>query len=140
MQGLGAPRLGMAWIYSVCLSKVKAGYSAAEPLTPANTVSIWGYFNQRGKDQEILEFLLFAACTLLSYHHHYLFPLLPFSPYLTVSTVCFAYISPSYLPLLRNTLPSTPAVLHNLISSDVFSEQEGTAFHFNQIQAFQKNP
>lgn len=39
-----------------------------------------------------------------------------------------------------NTLPSAPAVLRNLISSDVFSEQEGTAFHFNQIQAFQKNP
>jgi len=39
-----------------------------------------------------------------------------------------------------NTLPSNPTVIHNLISNDVFSEQEGTAFHFNQIQSFQKNP
>lgn len=131
---------GWEWHGSILSVKVKADCSAAEPLTPANTVSIRGYFNQRGKDQEILEVLVFAVCLFLSCHQHYLFLPLPFSSHLSFSTVRFACISPSYLPPLQNTLPSTPAVLHNLISSDVFSEQEGTAFHFNQIQAFQKNP
>lgn len=67
------------------------------------------------------------ACSqslFLSCHYHYLFLPLPSSSYLTLNTVRFACNSPSYLPPLRNALPSTPAVLRNLISSDVFQSKK----------------
>lgn len=67
---------------------------------------------------------LFAVCPFLSCHQHDLFLPLPFSSHLMVSTVHFACISPSYVPPLQNTLPSTPAVPHNLISSDVFQSKK----------------
>lgn len=121
-------------ILSVCQRKGRP--ITAEPLTPANTVLIWGYFNQRqiSRNPGISFICSLPVSVMLSLL--FILPL-PFSSHLTMSTLCFACISPSYLQPLQNTLPSTP---HNLISSDVFSEQKGSAFHFNQIQAFQKNP
>lgn len=91
--------------YYWCRS-TKAGCSAAEPVTPANTASIWSHSNHKRTDQE-----LFLQVSLLL--------TLPFSsPWLAL--LGFVCVSSQYPPSLQIPFPSSPAVLHNLISCDVF--------------------
>lgn len=126
------------WHESIGVGQIEADCCAAEPLTPANTV--WSHINHKDSDHKLFFFNMHFARS-----SHTPPPLkkkmltLPFSsPWLAL--LSFVCISPQYPPSLQIPFPSSPAVLHNLISRDAFSEYRGTAFHFNQIQAFPKNP